>query len=33
MKPNARIFALVVVAAGLILRWIAKNKAKSALLP
>jgi amino acid transporter len=32
MKPNARIFALVVVAAGLILRWIAKNKAKSALL-
>jgi hypothetical protein len=32
MKPNARIFALVVVAAGLLLRWIAKSKAKSPLL-
>ena len=29
MKPNARIFALIVVAAGLLLRWIARRKMES----
>ena len=32
MKPNSRIFAVVVVAAGLSLRWIAKNKARRSTL-
>lgn len=27
MKPNARIFAVIVVAAGLLLRWMTKRSA------
>ena len=33
MKPNARLFAVVVVAAGLFLRWIARRKTPAQLTP